>query len=355
MPAERSFHRHLRDTVTARQQQKGFSLVELMVSVTLGLIVLSAVLIVFANASASRNEVERTTRQIENGRYASELLSDDIRLAGFYGEVDLATVAAPGALPADPCSVAAADWNAWMRIHIQGFDVAGFTSANCALPNQKAGTDVLVIRRARTCTANATTCTPDVTAGTPYLQASACGTQATKYALDIQPASGSGAFSMQTKTCSAGTLAPKREYYVHIYFVATENGRGDNVPTLKRLELVRDSSGAAPRFDVVPLVEGIENLQLMYGVDTNADGAPDEYVSDPTSVGRWMDVMTVQFNILARNIETAPNYVDTKTYTLGKDSAGTAQTVGPFNDGYRRHVYSGLVRIMNPAGRRDTP
>jgi type IV pilus assembly protein PilW len=336
------------------RRQAGLSLVELMVSVTLGLIVLSGVLVVFANSSASRNEVERTTRQIENGRYASEILSDDIRLAGFYGEFDPSTLAAPGALPADPCSVTVADWNSWIPVYVRGYDGAGFTSTNCALTNRKAGTDVLVIRRSRTCTANSTTCTPDVMAGTPYLQVSSCATQVTKYALDIQPSSGSGAFTMQTKTCSSGTLSAKREYYVHIYFIATDNGRGDNVPTLKRLELVGNPSGT-PTFNLVPLVEGIENLQLVYGVDTNSDGAPDEYVTDPATVARWLSVMTVQFNILARNIETSPNFVDTKTYTLGKDSTGAAQTFGPFNDGYRRHVYSGLVRIMNPAGRRDAP
>ena len=43
------------------------------------------------------------------------------------------------------------------------------------------------------------------------------------------------------------------------------------------------------------------------------------------------------------------SYTDTKTYTLA------GNTVGPFNNAYRRHVYSGLVRIMNVAGRRDTP
>jgi len=336
------------------RRQEGLSLVELMVSVTLGLIVLSGVLIVFANSSGSRNEVERTSRQIENGRYASEVLSDDIRLAGFFGEFDPSTIAAPGALPADPCSVTVADWNTWIPMYVRGYDGAGFSSPNCVLANRKAGTDVLVIRRTRTCTANSTTCTPDVTAGTPYLQVSACGSQVTKYALDIQPSSGNGAFTMQTRTCSSGTLAPKREYYVHIYFVATDNGRGDNVPTLKRLELVGNPSGT-PAFNLVPLVEGIEDLQLVYGVDTNSDGAPDEYVADPGTVARWLSVMTVQFNILARNIETSPNFVDTKTYTLGKDSTGAAQTFGPFNDGYRRHVYSGLVRIMNPAGRRDAP
>jgi type IV pilus assembly protein PilW len=70
--------------MTQRRRQSGVSLIELMVSVTLGLLILSGVLIVFVNASAARNEVERTSRQIENGRYASELLSEDLRLAGFF-------------------------------------------------------------------------------------------------------------------------------------------------------------------------------------------------------------------------------------------------------------------------------
>jgi type IV pilus assembly protein PilW len=68
--------------MTSRRLQAGLSLVELMVSVTLGLMILSGVLVVFVNTSAARNEVERTTRQIENGRYASELLSEDFSSPG---------------------------------------------------------------------------------------------------------------------------------------------------------------------------------------------------------------------------------------------------------------------------------
>jgi type IV pilus assembly protein PilW len=331
-----------------RRKQAGLSLIELMVSMTLGLIVLSGVLIVFVNSSSARNEVERTTRQIENGRYASELLSEDLRLAGFYGQFDPTTVVTPGALPADPCSVTVADWNAWIPVHIQGYDATNFASANCTLTNYKPGTDVLVIRRTRTCTANATTCTPDVTAGTTYLQVSQCPTQVTKYVLDNFPASAPGSFNLQTKACDSTVLSNKREYYVHIYYIATDNGRGDNVPTLKRLEL---TAGA---WTTVPLVEGIENLQFLYGVDTNNDGVPDEYVADPTTLARWMNVVTTQFFILARNIDSTPNYTDGKTYTLGVDATGTPITVTG-SGGYRRHVYSGLVRIMNPAGRRETP
>ena len=336
----------MRNAVTLRARQAGLSLVELMVSITLGLVVLSGVLIVFSNSSAARNEIERTTRQIENGRYASEVLTEDLRMAGFYGELDVSTVAAPGAVPADPCSLTASDWAAWIPIHVQGFDNAGFVSANCALTNQKAGTDALVVRRVRTCTAGSTNC-DSVASGKPYLQVSMCSTQTTRYKLGLE---GTETFDRETKACSSTVFAEKRDYYVRIYYIATDNGAGVSVPTLKRLELT--GSG----WTTTPLVEGIEELQFQYGVDNaGSDGVPDTYVANPSTVADWVNVMTVQFHLLARNLETSPNFTDTKTYTLGKDATGTDITVGPRNDGYRRHVYSGLVRIANPAGRRDAP
>jgi type IV pilus assembly protein PilW len=342
--------------MTRRTRQAGLSLVELMVSITLGMLILSGVLVVFVNTSAARNEVDRTSRQIENGRYASELLSEDLRLAGFYGELNPASITAPGALPADPCSVTAADWRAWIPVHLQGYDDSGFTSSNCTLTNLKANTDVLVVRRARACAAGVSGCEA-AASGKPYLQASLCATQVTPdYKLGLE---GTETFDMQKKTCVNTALANKREYYVRIYFVATDNGAGQNIPTLKRLEL----TGAG--WSTVPLVEGIEELQLHYGLDTDGDGSPDVYVANPNDypsgscpgacpVTNWMNVVAVQFHVLARNLETSPNYTDTKKYILGNDAAGGPIEREP-GGAYRRHIYSGLVRVNNPAGRRDTP
>jgi type IV pilus assembly protein PilW len=188
------------------------------------------------------------------------------------------------------------------------------------------------------------------------VQVSLCATQVTKYRLGLE---GTAAFDRQTKACS-GALTDKREYVAHIYYIATDNGSGQNIPTLKRLEL----NGGG--WDTVPLVEGIEQLQFVYGLDTNSDGVPDQYVANPNDYpagacsgtcprDNWMNIVTVQYYLLARNLETSSDYVDTKTYTLGTDATGNPISVGPFNDGYRRHIYSGLVRIVNPAGRRDTP
>lgn len=346
--------------MTLRQRQAGLSIVELMVSITLGLMILSGVLIVFVNASAARMEVERTARQIENGRYASELLTDDLRLAGFYGELNVGSLTPPAALPADPCSITPADWQGWIPIHLQGYDEADFASAvaGCEFTNRKADTDVLVVRRARACAAGVAGGCEAAVNGKPYVQASLCPTQVppNHFRLGLE---GTQAFDMQKKDCSGAALANKREYYVHIYFIATDNGLGDNIPTLKRLELTGDE------WQTVPLVEGIEELQFLYGLDTDDDGSPNLYIADPnnypagTCAGtcprdNWMRIVTVQFHLLARNLEPSTNYADTKTYVLGVGATGAPIERTP-GGALRRHVYSGLVRIANPAARRETP
>jgi hypothetical protein len=69
-----------------RHQQRGLTLVELMVGLTLGLIVISSLLLVLAHASLRGQDLERTSIQVENGRYVAELFREDIRMAGFFGE-----------------------------------------------------------------------------------------------------------------------------------------------------------------------------------------------------------------------------------------------------------------------------
>jgi type IV pilus assembly protein PilW len=66
-----------------------------------------------------------------------------------------------------------------------------------------------------------------------------------------------------------------------------------------------------------------------------------------------MSVVAVKVNLLARNTTPTQDYVDTKTYTLGKNADGTAHTVTPAaSDHYKRHLFQTLVAMPNPAGRR---
>ncbi|HEY0845915.1 MAG TPA: PilW family protein [Noviherbaspirillum sp.] len=347
-------------------RQSGFSLVELMVAITIGLLLLAGLAGVFTTTSASRNEVDRTNRRIENGRYAVQLLMEDLRLAGYLGELDPSSLATPASKP-DPCATATADLKAAMPLHIQGYDDGA--SAPACLQDLKAGTDIVVVRRSSTCVAGVGDCEA-VTAGAPYFQASLCyptsgatelasGNINQYFALDANTA----ALTMHKKDCT--TLASLRRYRTHIYFIANNNEGSDGIPTLKRAEL--GGTGGNTAFTIVPLVEGIENLQLEYGIDTDAKGSanagsPNAYTTDPdtydTCVGQaclehWRNVVAVKLHLLARNTDRSVGYTDTKTYTLGLDADNAAKTVGPFNDGYKRHVYQSSIRLSNPAGRKE--
>ena len=173
----------------------------------------------------------------------------------------------------------------------------------------RAGSDIVVIRRVSTCVAGSTDCDAFVGGTTQaWFQASLCAS-----ATELDSSILTDYYSMDTvvagltrhkRDCT--TLADFHRFVTRIYFVANNDNPGDGIPTLKRAEL------GATGFTIVPLVEGIENLQYEYGLDTSAtpDGAPDVFTADPDSytgagsvgaTGNWRNAVAVRVNLLARN------------------------------------------------------
>ena len=334
--------------------QRGFSLIELMIAITLGMLVMAGLTVVYVNSSRTHAELDKASQQIENGRYAMQVLSDELRLAGYLAEFNIlqAGLPTPGTKP-DPCASDIVSLSAALPLHIQGYDN---TATLTCISDRKANTDVLVVRRVSTCVSGAAGCT-DV-AGAAYFQASLCNSST-----ELDSANATDQFRLDTVAANLDrhkkdcvTLASTRRYITNIYFVANNDLPGDGVPTLKRAEL------GAGGFTVVSLANGIDNLQLEYGIDTDGDGIPDALNANPDTYGacvgaacvtNWQNVMLVNLNLLSRNNLPSPAYTDTKTYSLGLDAGGSANTVGPFNDPYRRHVFQAQVRLNNPAGRRE--
>lgn len=81
----------------------------------------------------------------------------------------------------------------------------------------------------------------------------------------------------------------------HIYFIAPGTGqnRSGNVP----LSLWKKSGTTAP----VELVEGIENLQVLYGVSTDGNGTPNQY--RPANQVVMNNVVTVRVTVIANTID----------------------------------------------------
>lgn len=78
---KQALYRH----VQAFGRQRGISLIELMIGIALSLLVLTAVVYVFAGSRASYRHQESFSAVQESGRIALELLTRDIRMAGNPG------------------------------------------------------------------------------------------------------------------------------------------------------------------------------------------------------------------------------------------------------------------------------
>jgi type IV pilus assembly protein PilW len=161
---------------------------------------------------------------------------------------------------------------------------------------------------------------------------------------------------------------------------------GDGIPTLMRSQFAL-AGGELGHQPAVAMVEGIEGFRVELGIDNrskaytgNPTGSPVDYTvavswydpltrttptnrgdgspdgafvgcttATPCTLAQLINVTAVKLYVLVRSREASPGYTDSKTYTLG------STVMGPFNDGFKRHVYVSTIRLPNVAGRRQTP
>ncbi|WP_444914808.1 PilW family protein [Microbulbifer sp. TRSA007] len=72
-------------------KQRGISLVELMVSITVGLVLMAGVVQLFLSSKVTFTSQQAIARVQETGRLAIDFMSEDIRMAGFLGCMNTAT------------------------------------------------------------------------------------------------------------------------------------------------------------------------------------------------------------------------------------------------------------------------
>lgn len=365
--------------------QRGFSLVELMIAMTIGLLLLTMVALIFQNVSNANKEQFLAAEQLENGRFAMDTITTDIRLAGFYGE--FGALPAVGASLPEPCAipgeadVQVATTGSPLAFYVQNYPAASVTAsasipASCAAwidsASLRPGSDILVIRRLSTVPSTT------VILGEVYVQA-------TYDLMSIQY--GGGGFVYGTKNAKGinttlfrkdfsadpgsppvypTTAAHIRQLQVHVYFVANCrsgngtngkcNGTEDTIPTLKRLDL--DVNGGVAAMKLVPLVEGIEFMKVFLGVDNassisgkTVDGIVDSVVATPISLADWQNIVMAEIHLIARNVNSSSNaYSDAKTYDLGNSITFTPSGAAAH---FKRHAFVSRAYIENIGGRRE--
>jgi type IV pilus assembly protein PilW len=350
-----------------RRLQTGFSMVELMISLTLSLILIAGVLSLVYSSKMTYLENERVAGTQEGGRAAFEMILRDLRGSGFPGCAQpVANATYSNNVLTNKASLLWA-----LDVPLQGYEgtsgtwtpdldpiLSGATSAPAA-PN-----DILVIRTMRAGlpqmrTTDAMSATDNITVTKTTAQKvigntfviSDCQSE-TFFAASVAD---NGATA--TLTLTTGGTAPNNQSSslvtnffkgalvtpldTVIYYIAPSNtpavqGAAAG-PALWRI--VSSVNSAQPE----ELVPGVERMELKYGVDIDGDTIVDEYddADAVAAAGNWSNVVSVQVAILVRSLQPNSPDLDQKSYTL------LNSTIGPFKDHYERSVYMTTVALRN--------
>lgn len=327
----------------------GFSLVEMMVAIAVSLILMAGVIqLMVGNKQAYRLQ-EGASRLNENARFAVADISHKLRMGGHWGGVPASFVDTdPGAIvSSNDCTQAG--WTAVSNAGLGGYEGAASSPMQTCIPNANyvANSDVVLVR---------------------YASADAVPTaQATSAPLDSdiflrvsvgrrgEIVKGADITSLPGDLYDAGD--PDADgvfnypYQIFAYFVRpcsapgtdkvcnTADDVGDGIPTLVRLALNGDE------LEEEDVVEGVEQMQVLYGVNTDGDleGNADRYFT-ADNVPNWDNVVSVRLSLLVRNPETDVAADDTNVYPM----AGGFNYTPPASDRqYTRKLFNDVIQIRN--------
>lgn len=343
-----------------RKIQSGLSLIEVLIALTIGMFLVMGVIYFYTAAKQTYRVDEALARLQENARLAVELLSRDVRMAGYWGCGTGALNGGEQYLPpaTGSCKPAAnqlvntlnnaSEFN--FGRYVEGADAP----ANCGTgalnlcPNVKSGTDVIELRGIDTlCSGSSGSATTKIVAhpgGNPpgsadlkvndascisdgdILLASDCTTAVVFQATNVNAGKnvvhnmGTGVPGNFSK-CFGKSYAGADLYKVYFrnYYVGTLTSTGGATSTgLSALFMANRSNRAGSNsagFVFDELVPGVLDMQITYGVDTNSDSFVDGYYTASQVDGtgllggtgspgpHWGRVLTVQFDLLLVSLE----------------------------------------------------
>lgn len=295
----------------SRKRMAGLTLVELMVAMTIGLMLLSGISYLFLGARQTFRTTENLSRIQENARYALEVMARDIRMAGHLGcgnlqNIPVNTIANPpvpdfstlGVLVGLDSPTAdesdfrgsgvtrvAGDSISLMGVFDEGVKLVGNLmphNANIQIENNRydfQANDVLVVTNCITAdiirATNVSSSSPTSSATIAHSNSANTGNRIGRY------------------LAGSDTRVSKVEQ--RTYFIGLNPAGRRSLYSLSLTHGVRE------------LVEGVWDMQIRYGVDTNGDRAVNQYLTASQVSAAlpvlWQDVLSVQVELLLVSAE----------------------------------------------------
>jgi type IV pilus assembly protein PilW len=406
----------MKSLARSQRHATGFTLVELMVALALGMLLAVAMTYVYLNSRTAFSRQQQLSSIQQNVRIAFDYLSSDARMVGHMG----CFTGSPMTSPPFYNDLVTTDIRTNFQLGIEGYEytnpsanaypigsntpnditAAGNWATNAAPTTAAAvpitliagtglgltpGTDVLVIRTVagrpvslaatanspagqttlsiETASGNSTFCRDGTTkkasgfcAGSHGLIASCTRARAFKVN-SIVPGTALSTPSTLTLAASMGsdpqyTVGASEVFPMQtiVYFVK-KSSSGTSTSLYRRI--FDGASADCPTCDPAlglqqELIEGVENLQVRYGVDTTTpepDGVVDAYVA-ANGVTDWSRVVAVRMGLLIRS--TVPIEADlASALPASAPVNGVAVTYPTTGSKYDRRVFTTTVAVRN--------
>ncbi|HRA80624.1 MAG TPA: PilW family protein [Thauera sp.] len=312
-----------------RISQRGMSIVELMIAMVIGLIVLGGVSQIFLSSRATHRNTQAMSEVQEGGRFAFDFIAADLRQVGYRGSC---TEGVNNLLNESGASYNAArfdmnnpitGWDSWADMpgndddllevqtarYVAGTHVIGLKQsgapAMCAAPNQ-----MEMIRAAGDTSESSPTisidCASDIADGTLMMVADAQG-------CDVFQTRPSGSTTLLSRAIGGnpGNKNPSTNNFSHPYAADMEILRVQSAVYY----IGRETANARPGLrrilfnqggDILDqeLVQGVSDMRLEYGIDTDGDREVDRYEEKAIDVPNWRNVLSIRVSLTTQSNET---------------------------------------------------
>jgi type IV pilus assembly protein PilW len=359
-------------TTGLNSHKKGFTLVELMIAMVLGLILVAGVIQIFISNKQAYRVTDAHSKLQDNARFALDVLSRDVRSAGFNGcraienKNVLIIADAPAPTNINPSSIITgsnATATSWTP------NISG------SLGTVVVGTDVITVQHGESCGGNLTN-SANVTGNIRIRYPNSCSVDAgdtfmisdctDAHVFRVTSVSPNGAGTKQKLAHGDGSgLSNQSNKFCKLYQPSdpTECESGEEkiydfdsellifnsvtyfirlgVNGERALWAFDNNSPAANGSNPIELIEGIEDMQIVYGSDTDDDDIVDVY-SDAEAIqtnGQWDKVIGARISLLA---QTQEKNLTTTNQSVTFNGGNVTAT-----EGRLRRVFTTTIGVRN--------
>lgn len=263
-------------------RMRGMTLLGLLLATAIGIIVVGGVLLLYVNAQESAAQMNAASRVQESGRFATDHLARTMRMTGYDDPI---TTATPPVSPA----------------------LAGTDSSDTAIATLMSGVTLK--------------------SGTDVIQISHEGAPGIRDCQGIEVA---------TDSWVTNTYAVSRNNEL---VCATQTTSTTTTTTCGGFGTCTTTSTTATATAAPTIIaEGVEDLELRYGVDTDADGIANRYVLE-SNVANWTQVVSAKAALLVNSVENV--------FASTLHGCESCNTFNPATSNLLRAEFHATVRFRN--------